>query len=340
MLRPLLIVGLCFLSGCTTPLALKSMPWSSSEKKLTKSKFAPPARMVAIWTPTTLTQTGKPPTRGLGGRLYFYDENSQAIAVEGQLMVYAYNDSRLAALGEPQSPGGNTQPDRKYAFTPEQFAKYFTPSELGASYSIWIPWDPVGGEQVEVSLVPVFTAASGQIVIGQSSRHVLSGNKKTETTRFEPMAKNSSTIQPVTYEAPATSLPPTERHVTREGFSTATIALTPSLLSHLRESDPPATQSPAMQSNVNPTVVSAASVASLPSATAETPAWTPPDPRSNHFVRPRHPVLTAPRPQPTVSPAQWQPGPIVSPSGPALSPALPMHSSVPATSISAPEVLR
>jgi len=163
-------------AGCSTLDWTKKLPWSDPEKQIKQSAYDRPVRMVAIWTPTTLTHPGKPPTRGLGGRLYFYNDASQTIPVEGQLLVYAYDDSH-----KPESPrrstGGVDEPDRKYAFTAEQFTAHYSPTDLGASYSVWIPWGPTSGPPAEVSLVPVFTAAGGNIVMGQPSRQALKGTR-------------------------------------------------------------------------------------------------------------------------------------------------------------------
>src|SRR5687767_10324820 len=79
-----LVIGhLLLLSGCSTMDWTKKLPWNDPARKLSESKFDVPVRIVAIWTPTTLSQPGKPQTRELGGRLYFYNEASQAIPVEG-----------------------------------------------------------------------------------------------------------------------------------------------------------------------------------------------------------------------------------------------------------------
>ncbi len=93
--------------------------------------------MVAIWTEDTLVQPGKTVTRGFGGRIYFYNEKSQAIPVEGELIVYGYDDSSAASA---HSLTSNVEATKKFAFTPEQFTQHFSQSDLGASYSIWIPW--------------------------------------------------------------------------------------------------------------------------------------------------------------------------------------------------------
>ena len=47
---------------------------------------------------------------------------AQPISVEGQLVVFAYNNDK-------PNPDSKV-PDRKFAFTPEQFTQHYTPSEL------------------------------------------------------------------------------------------------------------------------------------------------------------------------------------------------------------------
>src|SRR6187431_1536707 len=128
------------ISGCSSLDGnwKKHLPWSA-EKRLKEAKAEGPATLVAIWTPDVLMQPGKPPTRGFGGRLYFYNNKSQAIPVEGQLVVFAYDDS--------ESKHADSNPERKFAFTPEQFERHYSKSDLGPSYSVWIPWDAVGGDQ-------------------------------------------------------------------------------------------------------------------------------------------------------------------------------------------------
>jgi len=156
--------------SCIGCQSLKAPDWTKSwfnSPRVQDSKYAVPARMAILWSPAIYNEAGKTPTRGFGGRIYFYDAKNKPIAVEGQLVVYAYNNNT-------QKPESKV-PDRKYAFTPEQFTKHSSPTELGASYSIWIPWDAVGGSQTEISLVPVFTSTSGALVMEQPSRCLLPG---------------------------------------------------------------------------------------------------------------------------------------------------------------------
>lgn len=177
------VMSLCGCKTLTPPDWTKG--WMESKPEVKESAYARPARLAVMWSPAMLNAEGKKPTRGFGGRIYFYDAGNKAVPVEGQLVVFAYND---------QKPGGDSKsPDRKYAFTPEQFTQHYSPTELGASYSVWIPWDEVGGEQVEVSLVPVFTATSGQLVVGQSSKNLLPGPTTVNTpVSFEHLSVPSA----------------------------------------------------------------------------------------------------------------------------------------------------
>jgi len=137
------------------------------QPRIKESQYATPARMAILWSPAMYNEIGKPATRGFGGRVYFYDAKNKPIAVEGQLVVYAYTNDK---------PNIDSRvPDRKFAFTPEQFTQHYSPTEMGASYSIWIPWDAVGQPQADVSLCPIFTSSSGALVMGQPSRNMLPG---------------------------------------------------------------------------------------------------------------------------------------------------------------------
>ena len=157
-------LALAFLAGCQSTefaglrKASDKLAITSKDEKVKESAYQAPARLIAIWSEAMYTQPGQRPTRGFGGRLYFYNAKDQTVPVEGQLVVYAYDDSQD---GRPSQT-----PSRKFAFTPEQFTQHYSATELGASYSIWIPWDQVGGEEKQVSLFPVFVDKSGKMVRG------------------------------------------------------------------------------------------------------------------------------------------------------------------------------
>ena len=235
-----LFAAIAFSTGCS---ALdkdwkRKLPWSM-ESKVKTSKFETPTHMIAVWSPDVLSQPNKPPTRGFGGRFYFYNDKNRAVPVEGQLVVYGYDD-----VHNPHQPG---EPQRKFVFTPDQFASHQSPSDLGPSYSVWIPWDAAGGDQAQVSLVPVFTATSGKIVMGQQAMNVLPGPTKanavdpflqqqpqqfsSQTQMQFPAARNSAPHQGVTAAsfAHTNALPKVDR------LQTTTIRLTPSLQKRLAQ---------------------------------------------------------------------------------------------------------
>lgn len=166
-LAGVLLASLTICSHCyaVPPASKKTWPWS--KPKAQEIKYETPVKMAVIWSPALFNEVGKPPTRGFGGRIYFYSGANKPMPVAGQLVIYAYDDTKLGGDGKT--------PDRKFVFTPDQFTQHLKPTELGDSYSVWIPWDEAGKPQLELSLVPIFTAASGAIVIGQSSRNTLPG---------------------------------------------------------------------------------------------------------------------------------------------------------------------
>lgn len=144
------------------------LPWSKKDDK--PVPYPNPARMAVTWTPDTLVQSGRTPTRGFGGRLFFYDEKTRTVPVEGDLMIHAFAENPDGSMGEV----------KRYQFTSEQFTRHFSQSDLGASYSIWVPWDAVGGDQMKVSLVPSFKSTSGRVVQGETALVGLPG-KRSET---------------------------------------------------------------------------------------------------------------------------------------------------------------
>lgn len=177
----LVLVPLLLLTGCAawgtqdskkskgaleTKTASKwKLPWSKKDDK--PVPYPNPARMAVTWTPDTLVQSGRTPTRGFGGRLFFYDEKTRTVPVEGDLMIHAFAENPDGSMGEV----------KRYQFTSEQFTRHFSQSDLGASYSIWVPWDAVGGDQMKVSLVPSFKSTSGRVVQGETALVGLPGKR-------------------------------------------------------------------------------------------------------------------------------------------------------------------
>lgn len=168
--------------GCQwTP---KSKDWSWPWKSKDKEKEIPD-RIMPIWTDTVLHQPGKPGLRGFGGRIFFYKEkNTTPIEIDGGLAVYVFDTDKI----DPSQP----QPEKKFVFTPEQFETHLSHSNMGPSYSIWIPWDPVGGPSQKLSLVARFEGRNGGTIISDPTIKLLPGVAKMATSDTSQAAASAT----------------------------------------------------------------------------------------------------------------------------------------------------
>lgn len=287
--------------GCQS---LSKMPTLSSpttwfQGKSVEEQHGVPQRLVALWTEDVLNQSGKPSTRGFGARIYFYDAQDKAIQVDGQLVIYAYDDSK------PQT-GPQRAPDRKFVFTPEDFKTHFSESQLGASYSIWIPWDGIDGPRTDISLVPVFTSVSGKIVVGAQTINVLNAHTATGKLATNQIRYEQKTTYPsVAPQGPATVQPTAHLESTSQQTSDAatpangqptsptrmrstTIPITGAMSERLRTAPP----TPLVGLPLAPST--AAATASPPPTTGSAPAETLSPPPAVHSEPPKSPAPTSP----------------------------------------------
>ncbi|MEM9368504.1 MAG: hypothetical protein AAGD07_21120 [Planctomycetota bacterium] len=144
----------------------KILPWARNQSD-EPEPYPNPVKLAASWTPDTLTQPGRTPTRGFGARIFFYDEKSRPVPVDGTLVVHAFDES----------PDAGQSDVKRFEFTKEQFTRHFSRTDLGASYSVWIPWDAVGGSQKRISLVPSFRSVAGNGIQGTPTTVILPGKK-------------------------------------------------------------------------------------------------------------------------------------------------------------------
>lgn len=115
--------------------------------KLTKPKLATgrPEKIVAIWKEATYTVANEQPTRGFGGRLYFYDREKNPIVVDGDLVIYGFDDD-----------SSTEKPEKRFVFDREKLQTRMAVSAVGPSYNVWLPWDHINGEQKNVTIVAMF----------------------------------------------------------------------------------------------------------------------------------------------------------------------------------------
>jgi len=164
-------------AGCTTVTkslqsANDGLPWNVDAAK-TRKLDSTPVRIAAVWTHDIANVPGSKPVQGFGGRIYFYNHEQKAIKVDGELVVYTFDDTNASQQGV-----ANRTPDRKFVFRADQLQSHLSDSELGPSYSFWIPWQEFGGEQRLINLVPVFMPIEGRNVTGHFSKTSLPGKQK------------------------------------------------------------------------------------------------------------------------------------------------------------------
>ncbi|MEM1304076.1 MAG: hypothetical protein AAGG46_04235 [Planctomycetota bacterium] len=176
----------------TTPDRPALLPWKDEEPEIGTA-----AQIVATWTDTVLQESGVGASRGFGGRLYFYgSSDAKPIAVDGQLVVYAFDETDRKAT--------DNKPNKRYVFPPDQFALHRSQSDLGVSYSFWLPWDTVGGKQRDVSLIARFEPVrGGALVVSEQSTVRLPGQfDEPAVTPGEPEQRRIGSVQTVSHTAP------------------------------------------------------------------------------------------------------------------------------------------
>jgi hypothetical protein len=287
-----------------------------------------PLKMTALWTDTVLVEAG---VAGFGGRVMFYGKSEdKPIMVEGELTVYAYDDSD----GGPD----NSVPARKYVFRTEELSNHYSKSSLGHSYSFWLPWGNVGGPQRQISLIARFKSKAGGVVMSEMTHHFLPGapspsvSQKQGLPRSGPSpARKAYGVQQAAHEEPAEEQPDDNSAMT-----TTTIALPPRLGSRWArpsaetQSALPALDAAGSQSELK----TLADAAGRQAETADSQALAreiralresldskPPETApADRFGRRRYRARIEPRLPPTRDPARTQLRPAEPPSGPPPTP--------------------
>lgn len=239
---------LCLCCGCST-LGGKQTADSDGRFNLMKrfnlkkdkaEDFNTPHSMVAIWKASTFEKAGAKSIRGFGGRFYFYDANNEPVRVKGDLTVYGYDDNQQA----PTSNDGKA--DRKFVFKADSINSHFSESALGESYSFWVPWDEVGGEEKTITLIPVFKTVDGHMPEAKPATMRLPGRRAEKSKALASAIPHTSTTTQGVVQAsaefydtaPAQSLPGStvisprakQQHARRKP---TTLRLTPRLAEHL-----------------------------------------------------------------------------------------------------------
>lgn len=205
--------------GCSQlDLANKSLPWKKEEVDTA------PTRMVPIWSDTTLHESGKPSVRGFGARVYFYSEEAKdPIDTTGTLAVYAFDSD--------QYDRHHSKPEKKFVFTADQIAKQKSTTQLGPSFSVWLPWGEVGGPARKITLIAKFRTTDGAVIMSEPVRKLLPGTRPVDDATDHEVHANRSehagSVQPASYSSES-----------QRPTTTTTIAIPPSFARRLAGDQP------------------------------------------------------------------------------------------------------
>ncbi len=170
---------------------------------------AVPDRMMVIWSDTVLHQPQKPGIRGFGGRVYFYrGDEPKPVTVDGGLVVYAFDGDDVSYDA--------TRPEKKYVFTADQFSEHMSHTDMGPSYSVWLPWDEIGGPNRRLSLIARFEGRSGGVVISKPMTKLLPGvgkyiQPRDDQGRPEAEPLPGTGVRQASGHSTSTTLPENER---------------------------------------------------------------------------------------------------------------------------------
>ena len=249
----------------------KDSSWFSFKKK----EYQNPQSLTVTWSDDILTLPGKAVTRGFGGRFYFYNKKTQAIPVDGDLVVYGFDDTNKQQANDDLS-----QATKCFRFTAEQLKTHFTEGELGASYSVWTPWDKAYGAPKKIMLIPTFVNKEGRVIRGAAASLNLPGSTQNEPneTTIQQASASTTTLLPNPMLAQRTGGIPS----TTNGLRTTTIQVpsnslmrqqnSPPLLSNLSESQ---NQQLANAFSPQPNRSSANTTVQMPTAAATQPQTAP-----------------------------------------------------------------
>ena len=261
-----------------------------------------PSEVLPIWTDTVLHHPGQPAVRGFGGRLYFYQQGKpDPVQVDGQLAVYVFE------AGAGQSD--NVAPLKKFVFTPQQLLNHHSKTSLGNSYSVWIPWDQVGGPTETLSLVARFDGRRGGTVLSKPSKKLLPGldNQRSQEA-------STAEVRLASHEAKDDEVPNSEAAGTLETIS---IDLPPSFQRRLRGTAAQRTERTLRNGETSLEAVTNFNASGSSEVEAEEPLWEiphwmrrgPTTPAVVHSSPQRFPARRTPRVQPGRAPLRRQPHP-------------------------------
>jgi len=183
-------------TGCQTWDTSGTIPiWSSENwKKKDRSVTDPPQKIVAVWTEATHHRPDQPAERGFGGRVIFYDAKERTTKIDGRVTIFVFDDQN-ATLENPA-------PKYKFVFPQDSVQAFYSKSELGHTYSFWVPLGSIDAPTQHFSLVVRFDSPTGERVLSEMTKKILVGSGA-KGTKSPPQQESNQNIQQPQPSAPS-----------------------------------------------------------------------------------------------------------------------------------------
>jgi len=210
-----------------------------SKKKKSKSDIdSTPVTMTAIWTDSVYEKAGEASVKGFGGRIFFYNANEKLVKADGELIIYGFDDSSKSLT--------DRKADKKFVYPQDKFQSHYSENKLGASYSVWVPWEPMGGYRKAITLIPMFRTADGDLIKCTQTIAILPGQVRPDTEvadsqgdqPYKVLGSSSAVIRRAGYHS-GMAIAGDSKDVSQVGFQgktaesekikTSTISMTPSM---------------------------------------------------------------------------------------------------------------
>ncbi|MDB4370792.1 hypothetical protein N9Z44_01695 [Mariniblastus sp.] len=210
----------------------------SKEKKSKSDIESTPVTMTAIWTDSVYEKAGEASVKGFGGRIFFYNANEKLVKADGELIIYGFDDSSKNSTDRTA--------DKKFVYPQDKFQSHYSENKLGASYSVWVPWEPMGGYRKAITLIPMFRTADGDLIKCTQTIAILPGKVRPDTEvadsegdqPYKVLGSSSAVIRRAGYHS-GMAIAGDAKDVSQVGFQgktaesnkikTSTISMTPSM---------------------------------------------------------------------------------------------------------------
>ncbi len=151
-------------AGCALPLQ-----WQNPADKLPQATLQDPANhILCIWEAAEGMDPDGKPTRGFAGKLTFFNRGERmGVRIKGDVRITVYDDQ-----GKPEDRG---KPLHNWDFLGKAWEIHLQDSDLGAAYSVFIPYSRKGNHRAQCALQVKFTPENGTPIYSDTVAVLLDG---------------------------------------------------------------------------------------------------------------------------------------------------------------------